>query len=85
MALLPSSYQNTQSFFIETYINVKRVIRIQAFNEDHAIKRALAKEEDRVIWKNWDYEFVDCDCNVVKEKDYETYRSLNKGLRGKSY
>tara|TARA_R110000772_G_scaffold231184_2_gene341881 strand:- start:624 stop:884 length:261 start_codon:yes stop_codon:yes gene_type:complete len=68
MALLSTSYQNTQAYTIETYVNVKRVIKIQAFNEDHAIKRALAKEEDRVVWKNLGYEFVDCDCDVVGEQ-----------------
>ena len=32
MALLSTSYQNTQAYTIETYVNVKRVIKIQAFN-----------------------------------------------------
>jgi len=72
-ALLPNSYNNTDEYYIETYINIKRIIKIQAFNEDHAIKRALAKEEDRTMWTNMGYEFFDCDCDIVDYKGYKVF------------
>ena len=78
-ALLPGSYNNTDEYHIETYVNIKRVIKIQAFNEDHAIKRALAKEEDRTMWTTMGYEFFDCDCDIV---DYKSYKVFSERVKG---
>jgi hypothetical protein len=45
-------------------------------NEKQAIDRIVEKQETRTTWSG--YTFVDCDYNVVKEKDHETYRLANK-------
>jgi len=73
-AMHPSMYANTDTYYIETYINIKRVIKINALSEERAGERALAKEEDSNRWTNVGYEWVDCDFNIVEEKDFINYR-----------
>jgi hypothetical protein len=69
-------YTKADSYYIEVYTNVKRVIKLEATNEEEAIRKALRREEKRKT-RNC-YIFVDCDYNVVEEKDYEAYRQINK-------
>jgi hypothetical protein len=68
------SYAKTEKHYIEIYTSIKRIVRAHDYNEERAVKRILKKEEDRKIWDNHGYVFVDCDYNIVEEKDYETYR-----------
>jgi len=87
-AMHPSMYVNTDAYYIETYINLKRVIKLNALDEERAGERALAKEEDSNRWSNAGYEWVDCDFNIVEEKDYINHRrrtdELNTNVKGKS-
>ena len=76
----PSMYANCDAYYIETYINIKRVVKLNATNEERAGQRALAKEEDSNRWTNAGYEFVDCDFNIVEEKDYINYRRKTDAL-----
>jgi len=73
-AMHPSMYANTDAYYIETYINIKRVIKLNALDEERAGQRALAKEEDSNRWSSAGYEFVDSDFNIVDEKDYINHR-----------
>ena len=79
-AMHPSMYANTDAYYIETYINIKRVIKLNALDEERAGQRALVKEEDSNRWTNAGYEFVDCDFNIVEEKDYINYRRKTDAL-----
>ena len=72
------SYAKKEKHYIEIYTSIKRIVRAHDYNEERAVKRILKKEEDRKIWDYHGYVFVDCDYNIVEEKDYETYRLLNK-------
>jgi len=76
------NYNQADSYYIEVYTNVKRVIKLEALNEKQAIQKALKREEKRRT-RNC-YLFVDCDYNVVEEKDYEAYRQNYKKIRGRS-
>jgi|TARA_R100001460_G_scaffold59466_1_gene99337 hypothetical protein len=69
-------YTKADSYYIEVYTNVKRVIKLEATNEEEAIRKALRREEKRKT-RNC-YIFIDCDYNVVEEKDYEAYRQINQ-------
>ena len=40
-------YTKADSYYIEVYTNVKRVIKVEALNEEHAIEKALKREEKR--------------------------------------
>ena len=75
-------YNKADSYYIEVYTNVKRVIKLEARTEEEAIKKALKREERRKT-RNC-YEFVDCDYNIVEKKEYEAYRQNNKKVRGGS-
>ena len=87
-AMHPSMYAHCDAYYIETYINIKRVIKINALSEERAGERALAKEEDSNRWTNAGYEWVDCDFNIVEEKDYINYRrktdAFNTNVKGKN-
>jgi len=76
------NYNEADSYYIEVYTNVKRVIKLEARTEEEAIKKALKREERRKT-RNC-YEFVDCDYNIVEKKEYEAYRQNNKEVRGGS-
>ncbi len=76
------NYTEADSYYIEVYTNVKRVIKLEARTEEEAIKKALKREERRKT-RNC-YEFVDCDYNIVEKKEYEAYRQNNKEVRGGS-
>lgn len=70
------NYNEADSYYIEVYTNVKRVIKLEARNEEEAIKKALKREERRKT-RNC-YIFVDCDYNIVEQKDYESYKKRGK-------
>ena len=86
-AVPPHMYANCDAYYIETYVNIKRIIKLNAFDEERAGQRALAKEEDSNRWTSAGYEFVDSDFNIVKEEDYILYRkktdALNTNVKGK--
>lgn len=67
------NYNNANSYYIEVFVNVKRVVRIKGITEKQAIRRTLKKEQNR-SWNK--YEFVDCDYNVV---DYNKFNNFRKG------
>ena len=69
------NYNKADSYYIEVVTNVKRVIKVEAITEEEAIEKALKREERRKT-RNC-YIFVDCDYNMVEEKDYEAYRQIN--------
>jgi len=69
------NYNKADSYYIEVFTNVKRVIKVEAITEEEAIEKALKREERRKT-RNC-YIFVDCDYNMVEEKDYEAYRRIN--------
>ena len=69
------NYTQADSYYIEVLTNIKRVIKVEARNEEEAIEKALKREERRKT-RNC-YIFVDCDYNMVEEKDYEAYRQIN--------
>ena len=73
------NYNEADSYYIEVYTNVKRVIKLEARTEEEAIKKALKREERRKT-RNC-YEFVDCDYNIVEKKEYEAYRQNNQEVR----
>ena len=86
---IPSTmYASAKPYYIEVYVNVKRTVKVNYFNEEKACERALVKEEDSNRWTNAGYEFVDCDFNIVEEKDYINYRRRtdvrNTNVKGKS-
>jgi len=85
-AVPPHLYANCDAYYIETYINIKRVVKLNASDEERAGQRALTREEDSSRWNNAGYEFVDCDFNIVEEKDYINYRrrtdALNTNVKG---
>ena len=74
------SYAKTNKHYIEIYTSIKRIVRAHDYNEERAVERILKKEEDRKLWDKYGYVFVDCDYNIVEEKDYETYRLINKKM-----
>ena len=84
----PHLYANCDAYYIETYINIKRVVKLNASDEERASQRALTREEVSSRWNNAGYEFVDCDFNIVEEKDYINYRrrtdALNTNVKGKN-
>ena len=86
-AVPPHLYANCDAYYIETYINIKRVVKLNASDEERAGQRALTREEDSSRWNNAGYEFVDCDFNIVEEKDYINYRrktdAFNTNCKGK--
>ena len=73
-AVPPHMYANCDAYYIETYVNIKRIIKLNAFDEERAGQRALTKEEVSCRWASAGYEFVDCDFNIVEEKDYISFR-----------
>jgi len=79
-AVPPHMYANCDAYYIETYVNIKRVIKLNAFDEERAGQRALAKEEVSSRWASAGYEFVDCDFNIVEEEDYILFRRRTDAL-----
>ena len=73
-AMHSSMYANCDAYYIETYVNIKRIIKLNAYDEERAGQRALTKEEVSNRWASAGYEFVDCDFNIVEEKDYTSFR-----------
>ena len=45
-------YTDASSHYVEVFINVKRIVKIESITEEEAIERALSKEE-RKLWKRW--------------------------------
>ena len=73
------NYNEADSYYIEVYTNIKRVIKVEAITEQEAIRKALKREERRKT-RNC-YTFVDCDYNIVEKKEYEAYRQNNQEIR----
>ena len=68
-------YTQADSYYIEVFVNIKKIIKIEAIDEQQAVNKALKREERRKT-RNC-YTFVDCDYNVVEEKEYEAYKQIN--------
>jgi len=66
-------YTDASSHYVEVFINVKRIVKIESITEEEAIERALSKEE-RKLWKKMGYEFVDCDYNVSNKLKFDAFR-----------
>ena len=64
-------YNNANTYYVETFVNIKRIVKIKGITEKQAIRRTLKREQDRT-WKN--YEFVDCDYNVVEYNEFKKGR-----------
>ena len=64
-------YNNADTFYVEMFVNVKRVIKIKGITEKQAVLRSLRREQER-IWNN--YEFVDSDYNVVDKDVFNRFR-----------
>jgi len=78
-------YRLTNQYYVEVYTSVKRIVKVKDYNEERALEKASKREDRRKIWNNYGYVFIDCDYNIVKEKDYETYRQTYKKVRGRSH
>ena len=79
---IPSSmYVNTNSYYIEVYVNVKRTVKVSGHSEERSCERALVKEETSLKWAKLGYEIVDCDFNVVTEEDYKSFKKRSEPLR----
>jgi len=68
-------YHNADTYYVETFVNIKRVIKIKGITEKQAILRALKREQER-SWNK--YEFVDCDYNAVSKKEYDQFISRTR-------
>ena len=77
-----NNYTKVDPHYIVLYTNVRKVVRVNAVNEETAIERALAREIDKNTWKHMGYEYIDTDYDIVEEKDYEAYKYINKEVRG---
>jgi ribosome biogenesis protein Tsr3 len=66
-------YSEASPHYIEVFVNIKRVVKVESITQQDAIERALRKEE-RKLWRNIGYEFVDCDYNTVKRVDFERFK-----------
>jgi len=80
--LAGNDYTKVDPYYIVLYTNVKKVVRVNAVNEERAIERALAREIDKNTWKHMGYEYIDTDYDIVEEKDYEAHKYINKEVRG---
>ena len=79
---IPSTmYASAKPYYIEVYVNVKRTVKVNYFNEEKACERALVKEETSLKWAKLGYEIVDCDFNVVTEEDYKSFKKRSEPLR----
>ena len=77
-----NKYTKVDPHYIVLYTNVRKVVRVNAVNEETAIERALAREIDKNTWKHMGYEYIDTDYDIVEEKDYEAHKYINKEVRG---
>ena len=59
------------TYYVEMFVNVKRVIKIKGITEKQAVLRSLKREQERT-WNN--YEFVDSDYNVVDKDVFNRFR-----------
>jgi len=80
--LAGNDYTKVDPYYIVLYTNVKKVVRVNAVNEERAIERALAREIDKNTWKHMGYQYMDTDYDIVEEKDYEAHKHINKEVRG---
>ena len=74
-------YRLTNQYYVEVYTSIKRIVKVNDYNEEREEKASKKKTEEKF---GYGYVFVDCDYNIVKEKDYETYRQNHKKIRGRS-
>ena len=77
-----NNYTKVDPHYIVLYTNVRKVVRVNAVNEETAIERALAREIDKNTWTHMGYEYIDTDYDIVEEKDYEAHKYINKEVRG---
>ena len=80
--LAGNDYTKVDPYYIVLYTNVRKVVRVNAINEETAIERALAREIDKNTWKHMGYQYIDTDYDMVEEKDYEAHKHINKEVRG---
>lgn len=80
--LAGNDYTKVDPYYIVLYTNVRKVVRVNAVNEEMAIERALAREIDKNTWKHMGYEYIDTDYDIVEENDYEAHKRINKEVRG---
>ena len=80
--LAGNDYTKVDPHYIVLYTNVRKVVRVNAVNEETAIERALAREIDKNTWKHMGYQYIDTDYDMVEEKDYEAHKHINKEVRG---
>ena len=64
-------YNNANTYYVETFVNIKRIVKIKGITEKQAVLRSLRREQER-IWNN--YEFVDSDYNVVDKDVFNRFR-----------
>lgn len=70
-------YYESDFHYVEVFVNVRRIVRVRSLTQEDAFDRASYKEE-RKLWKNGGYEFVDCDYNISNKQDFEEYREKTR-------
>ena len=70
-------YKDASSHYVEIFVNIKRIVKVESITEEESIERALSKEEKK-LWKNIGYEFVDCDYNISNKQDFDAFRERTR-------
>ena len=76
--LAGNDYTKVDPHYIVLYTNVKKVVRVNAVNEETAIERALAREIDKNTWKHMGYQYIDTDYDMVRRKIMRLINTLIK-------
>ena len=64
----------------EVYTSIKELLKLTITMKKELWKKHQRRRQKK-NWNNYGYVFVDCDYNIVKEKDYETYRQNHKKIQ----
>jgi predicted GNAT superfamily acetyltransferase len=72
-----TKYYESDFHYVEVFVNVRRIVRVQSLTQEDAFDRASYKEE-RKYWKNHGYEFVDCDYNTSNKQDFDDFRNKTR-------
>lgn len=72
-----TKYYESDFHYVEVFVNLRRIVRVQSLSQEDAFDRASYKEE-RKLWKNGGYEFVDCDYNTSNKEAFEEYREKTR-------
>ena len=72
-----TKYNVSDYHYVEVFVNVRRIIRVKSLTQEDAFDRASYKEE-RKLWKNGGYEFVDCDYNTSNKQDFDAFRERTR-------